>query len=341
MLNLDYAQIATELTQLTREADLNEYKAKFFGKEGVITKSYQQLRQLDSEAKAALGQEINITKQKLENLFQEYKKQLLAAELNAKLTREAIDVTLPARPESTGALHPITATSNQLISILSHLGFQLVDGPELEDDEHNFDSLNIPPLHPARLMHDTFYLDSNVSGATLLRTHTSNVQIRAMRGLKPPFRLMSVGRVYRCDDDQTHTPMFHQFEGIAVGEAVTMAELRYTLSMLINEFFGVGEVPMRFRPSFFPFTEPSAEVDIACRRKGNEITIGAGDQWLEVLGCGMIHPNVLANVGIDPQRYQGFAFGMGVERLAMLKFGIPDLRTFFTGDQRWLSYYGQ
>jgi phenylalanyl-tRNA synthetase alpha chain len=224
----------------------------------------------------------------------------------------------------------------EITAIFAELGFSVAEGPDIEDDEHNFTALNIPETHPARQMHDTFYL----SGGQVLRTHTSPVQIRTMRAGKPPFRCIAPGSTYRCDSDQTHTPMFHQVEGFVIDKNIHMGHLKGCLIAFLKAFFELDDVPVRFRPSFFPFTEPSAEVDIGCKRGKTELVIGAGDDWLEVLGCGMVHPNVLRNCGIDPDEWQGFAFGMGVERLAMLKYGIPDLRTFFDADIRWLQHYG-
>ena len=234
----------------------------------------------------------------------------------------------------------MTQVIEEITAIFADMGFAVAEGPDIESDEYNFDKLNIPESHPARQMHDTFYLQGNGDGKTLLRTHTSPVQIRTMQGGKPPFRFIAPGSTYRCDSDLTHTPMFHQVEGFVIDKGIHMGHLKGCLIEFLKAFFELDEVPVRFRPSFFPFTEPSAEVDIGCKRSKDELKIGAGEDWLEVLGCGMVHANVLKNCGLDPNEWQGFAFGMGVERLAMLKYGIPDLRTFFDSDTRWLSHYG-
>ena len=266
--------------------------------------------------------------------------ELAALELNARLASEKIDVTLPARPSVQGKIHPVTQVIEEITAIFADMGFAVAEGPDIETDDYNFDKLNIPESHPARRMHDTFYLQGNGDGKALLRTHTSPVQIRTMQGGKPPFRFIAPGSTYRCDSDLTHTPMFHQIEGFVIDKGINMGHLKGCLIEFLKAFFELDEVPVRFRPSFFPFTEPSAEVDIGCKRSRDELKIGAGDDWLEVLGCGMVHPNVLKNCNLDPNEWQGFAFGMGVERLAMLKYGIPDLRTFFDSDTRWLSHYG-
>jgi phenylalanyl-tRNA synthetase alpha chain len=250
-------------------------------------------------------------------------------------------MTLPARPTHEGRLHPITQATQEICTILGDMGFEVVEGPEIEDDFHNFTALNIPEEHPARQLMDTFYLPGLRDGRPLLlRTHTSSVQIRTLLQRKPPLRILSLGRVFRSDFDQTHTPNFHQVEGLVIEKNITMAHLKGCLTEFCQAFFNVHDLPMRFRPNYFPFTEPSAEVDIGFSRAEGRLQIGPGDQWLEVLGCGMVHPNVLRHCGLDPDEYQGFAFGMGIERLAMLKFGIPDLRAFYEADQRWLMHYG-
>ncbi len=258
-----------------------------------------------------------------------------------RLAGERVDVTLPARPESEGRIHPVSQTIDEIVQIFGEMGFKVAEGPDIEDDFHNFTALNIPESHPARQMHDTFYLPEQADGSRLvLRTHTSPVQIRHMRNNKPPIRIIAPGRTYRCDSDMTHSPMFHQVEGLVVDETTHMGHLKGCLIDFCRTYFGVAELPVRFRPSFFPFTEPSAELDIGCSRAGGELKIGQGSDWLEILGCGMVHPKVLSMSGIDPTRYQGFAFGMGIERIAMLKYGIPDLRTFYEADLRWLKHYG-
>jgi phenylalanyl-tRNA synthetase alpha chain len=261
--------------------------------------------------------------------------------LDAVVAADRVDITLPVRPEREGRLHPISQTFDEIIAIFGEMGFAVAEGPDIEDDFHNFTALNIPPEHPARQMHDTFYLPEKEDGERLLlRTHTSPVQIRTMQSSEPPLRIIVPGRTYRCDSDMTHTPMFHQVEGLIVDETTHMGHLKGCLIEFCRAYFEVDDVPVRFRPSYFPFTEPSAEVDIGCSRAGGELKIGEGDDWLEILGCGMVHPKVLAACGVDPEKYQGFAFGMGIERIAMLKYGIPDLRTFFDADLRWLRHYG-
>ncbi len=263
--------------------------------------------------------------------------------MDERLKTERIDVTLPPRPEGEGRLHPISQTLDEIVAIFGEMGFRVAEGPDIEDDFHNFTALNIPPEHPARQMHDTFYIegrDGSGPGGMVLRTHTSPVQIRAMKATQPPLRVIAPGRTYRCDFDMTHSPMFHQVEGLVVDEHTHMGHLKGCLIEFCRAFFGVADLPVRFRPSYFPFTEPSAEVDIGCSRAGGELKLGAGGDWLEILGCGMVHPKVLQLSGVDPARYQGFAFGMGIERIAMLKYGIPDLRTFYEADLRWLRHYG-
>ena len=244
-------------------------------------------------------------------------------------------------PLAEGRIHPVSQVSDEITEIFADMGFSIAEGPDIETDFNNFTALNIPPEHPARQDHDTFYFAPSADGTRpLLRTHTSPVQIRTMLKEKPPLRIIAPGRVYRCDSDQTHTPMFHQVEGLVIDEETHLGHLKWVLEEFCKAFFEVPEVKMRFRASHFPFTEPSMEVDIGYSRKGDEIRIGEGDQWLEILGCGMVHPNVLRNVGLDPERYQGFAFGLGIDRIAMLKYGMPDLRAFFAGDLRWLKHYG-
>jgi phenylalanyl-tRNA synthetase alpha chain len=259
----------------------------------------------------------------------------------ARLAAERLDVTLPARERPEGRIHPVSQVTEEITAIFADMGFAVAEGPDVEDDWHNFGALNFPTGHPAREMHDTFFLEAEKDGAPLLlRTHTSPVQIRTMVSGKPPFRIIAPGRTYRRDSDMTHTPMFHQVEGLVIDRAIHMGHLKGCLTDFVRAFFERDAVPVRFRPSFFPFTEPSAEVDIGCRRSKDELVIGEGSDWLEILGCGMVHPNVLAAVGHDPEEWQGFAFGMGIDRVAMLKYGIPDLRTFFEADLRWLRHYG-
>src|SRR5690606_14385946 len=252
-----------------------------------------------------------------------------------------VDITLPHRPQPDGRIHPISQTMDELIDIFGEMGFSVAEGPDIEDDWHNFEALNIPAEHPARQEMDTFYLRERPDGSRpVLCTHTSPVQIRTMEKMQPPIRIIAPGRTYRSDHDATHSPMFHQVEGLLIDESTHMGHLKGCLIEFCRAFFEVSDLPVRFRPSHFPFTEPSAEVDIGCSREGGTLKIGSGGDWLEILGCGMVHPKVLANCGIDPTRYQGFAFGMGIERIAMLKYGIPDLRTMYDSDLRWLRHYG-
>ena len=322
-------------------AALEQIRVEALGKKGEISLLMKGLGGLSPDARREQGARLNEVKDAVAAAIEGRKAALAEAELEKKLATERVDVTLPARPEAQGRLHPISQTIDEIVAIFGEMGFKVAEGPDIEDDFHNFTALNIPPEHPARQMHDTFYLageDSTVG--KVLRTHTSPVQVRTMRSAGPPIRIIAPGRTYRSDSDMTHTPMFHQVEGLVIDETSHMGHLKGCLIEFCRAFFGVSDLPVRFRPSFFPFTEPSAEVDIGCSRKGGELKIGAGDDWLEILGCGMVHPKVLAMCDIDPTRYQGFAFGMGIERIAMLKYGIPDLRTFFEADLRWLRHYG-
>jgi phenylalanyl-tRNA synthetase alpha chain len=302
----------------------------------------KQLGGMDPEARKAAGQQLNAIKDAVQDAIEQRKAVLAEAELEQRLERETIDVSLPARPREIGHIHPISRTVEEMIAIFGELGFEVAEGPHVEDDFHNFSALNIPPEHPARQEHDTFYLEGRAHDGErkVLRTHTSPVQIRSMRTHAPPLRVIVPGRTFRSDDDATHSPMFHQIEGLVVGKEITFAHLKGTLIAFCEAFFGVSDLPARFRPSYFPFTEPSAEMDIGCSKKDGRLTIGGGEDWLEILGCGMVHPKVLENCGIDPNEWQGYAFGMGIERVAMLKYGIPDLRTFFESDLRWLRHYG-
>jgi phenylalanyl-tRNA synthetase alpha chain len=299
------------------------------------------LGRMDPEDRRVMGAALNAVKDDVAAALDARKNAFETAALNARLESERVDVSLPVRSESQGALHPISQTIDEVVAIFGQMGFELAEGPDIEDDFHNFTALNFPPGHPARDMHDTFFLPQREDGSRhVLRTHTSPVQIRTMQTRKPPIRVICLGRTYRCDSDMTHTPMFHQIEGLVIDSETNMGHLKGCLKEFIEAYFEVENVPMQFRPSFFPFTEPSAEVDIGCSRKNGELKIGEGDSWLEILGCGMVHPNVLKACGYDPNEVQGFAFGMGLERIAMLKYGIPDLRTFFDSDLRWLRHYG-
>ena len=320
---------------------LEQIRVEALGKKGEVSLLMRGLAGLDPEARREAGQRLNAVKDALSAAIEARKALLGEAALDAKLAGERVDVTLPPRPESEGRIHAVSQTIDEIVAIFGEMGFQVAEGPDIEDDFHNFTALNIPESHPARQMHDTFYLPERADGTRLvLRTHTSPVQVRHMQTHKPPIRIIAPGRTYRCDSDMTHSPMFHQVEGLVVDETTHMGHLKGCLIDFCRAYFGVAELPVRFRPSFFPFTEPSAELDIGCSRAGGELKIGQGDDWLEILGCGMVHPKVLAMCGIDPARYQGFAFGMGIERIAMLKYGIPDLRTFYDSDLRWLKHYG-
>ncbi len=330
-----------EIEAAPSAGELEAIRIASLGKKGEIAQRMKALGALPLEEKRAAGQALNALKDRIEAALEAAKAKLAATALAAELAAETIDLTLPARPESEGRIHPVSQTIDEIIAIFGEMGFAFAAGPDIEDDFHNFTALNIPPDHPARQMQDTFYLPPDETGAQkVLRTHTSPVQIRTMLSQKPPIRIICPGRTYRCDSDMTHSPMFHQVEGLVIDETTHMGHLRGCLTDFLRAFFGIDDLKVRFRASYFPFTEPSAEVDIGCDRSGGKLILGAGSDWLEILGCGMVHPKVLANCGIDPARYQGFAFGMGIERIAMLKYGIPDLRTFYDGDLRWLRHYG-
>jgi len=308
---------------------LDEVRVRYLGKKGQVTQRLKSLGDLPAEERRQSGQAVNRVKQAIADAIDQRKVALEEAALAVSVEAERVDVTLPGRGELPGAIHPITRTMQRIESLFRQVGFAVAEGPEIEDDYHNFEALNVPPDHPARAMQDTFYVDA---GRLLLRTHTSPVQIRVMEGRQPPIRVIAPGRVYRCDSDRTHSPMFHQVEGLYVAEDVSFGDLRADLQGFLNAFFET-QLRLRFRPSYFPFTEPSAEVDIDGR------DLGTGDDWMEVLGCGMVHPNVLEAVDIDPERYTGYAFGMGVERLAMLRYGVDDLRLFFDNDLRFLRQF--
>lgn len=320
---------------------LEAARLALLGKKGSLSLLMRELGKMSPDERKEAGQALNALKESAQTVFDARKAALAAEALAIRLAEEAIDVTLPARAETTGRIHPISQTIDEVTAIFAQMGFEVAEGPDIEDDFHNFTALNFPAGHPARLMHDTFFFDEKEDGSRpLLRTHTSPVQVRTMLAQEPPIRIIAPGRTYRSDSDMTHTPMFHQVEGLAIDKATNMGHLKGCLIEFVRTYFEKDDVPVRFRPSFFPFTEPSVEVDIGCSRKGGELKIGEGDDWLEILGAGMVHPNVLRNCGVDPDIYQGFAFGMGIERIAMLKYGIPDLRTFFDADMRWLRHYG-
>lgn len=314
---------------------LEQVRIRYLGKKGLFTQKMKALGRLSQEERPVVGKVINQARETFQRSLEERRQALEQARLDARLKSESIDVTLPGRGQRPGGLHPVTRTLQRIESLFASVGFQTAQGPEIEDDYHNFEALNIPAHHPARAMHDTFYIDQH----TLLRTHTSPVQIRVMESGQPPFRVIAPGRVYRCDSDLTHTPMFHQVEGFLVDEGVSFADLRGILDQFLKRFFE-QDVQIRFRPSYFPFTEPSAEVDVSCVMCGGKGCRVCGKSgWLEVMGCGMIHPKVFEAVGIDGDRYTGFAFGLGVERLAMLRYGIGDLRLFFENDLRFLEQF--
>ncbi len=318
--------------------DLQNIKTEFFGKNGQITQQFKSLGSLDPAKRKEFASNLNKIKDDLTHQLEQKNLEIETNEINDKLKNEKVDVTLPFRPDRQGKIHPVSQVIDEISSIFSEIGFSVAEGPDVETEYNNFTALNTPEEHPARDMHDTFYLEENKR--LLLRTHTSPVQIRTMLSSKPPFRIIVPGRTYRCDSDQTHAPMFHQLEGLHIDKGITMGHLKGCLDYFIKEFFEVKNIKMRFRPSHFPFTEPSAEVDIGYKIEKGKIVIGEGDKWLEVLGCGMVHPNVLKNVKIDTKKFQGFAFGIGIDRLAMLKYGINDLRAFFEADYRWLSHFG-
>jgi phenylalanyl-tRNA synthetase alpha chain len=345
----DIAKLKAELTAAIAAAQsldaLEGVRVDALGKKGRLTELMKTLGGLAPEERKERGQALNDLKNDIAGRIERRKAELGDAQLDARLAAETVDVTLPPRPERAGRIHPITQAMDEVVAILGDIGFAVAEGPDIEDDWYNFTALNIPPDHPARQEHDTFYLPGERESPggparVVLRTHTSPVQIRTMLARKPPLRIIVPGRTYRCDSDATHSPMFHQIEGLAIDEATHMGHLKGCLVEFCRAYFGIDDLPVRFRASYFPFTEPSAEVDIGCTRAGGEFRIGHGDDWLEILGCGMVNPKVLENCGIDPGRYQGFAFGLGVERIAMLKYGIPDLRTFYESDVRWLNHYG-
>lgn len=330
----------SQVENATSMDELEEVRIRTLGKKGALTQILRGLGQVSAEERPGLGVLANEIKDSFNQAWEARRDQLKKAALETRLAAERWDVTLPGRERPVGSIHPITRTLEEIIALFTPMGFPPASGPEVEDDWYNFGALNIPDDHPAREMHDTFYLPNAADGGTrLLRTHTSSVQVHFMENRQPPIRMIAPGKVFRCDSDITHTPMFHQVEGILVDEGVHFGQLKGVLSTFLVHFFE-RELPVRFRPSFFPFTEPSAEADMGClfcQGKGCRICKQTG--WIEILGCGMIHPNVLTNVRIDPERYAGFAFGMGVERLAMLKYGIGDLRTFFENDVRFLRQH--
>ena len=341
----DYDKLKNEVLIKIKEAnsldDLENLRVQVLGKKGSITSLMKQLGSLEPDKRREVGQILNSLQKNIIESIDNKKSSLEETYLNEKLKNESLDITLPTRPENIGRIHPLSKTMDEVISIFAQMGFTVAEGPDIESDFYNFTALNIPQEHPARQEHDTFYFNEDENGERkVLRTHTSPVQIRTMEKLKPPLRVIVPGRTYRSDHDATHSPMFHQCEGLVIGDKLNMSHLKGCLIDFCRIFFGVDDLPVRFRPSYFPFTEPSAEVDIGCSRKSGELIIGEGDEWLEILGSGMVNPRVLQNCGLDPNEHQGFAFGMGLERVAMLKYGIPDLRPFFDSDLRWMKHYG-
>ncbi len=329
------------LSKLRKKLDIseiNQIKSELFGKNGLISTQFKKIGTIAESERKKFASDLNIIKDELQDLISSKINELESAEINKKLEKEKIDITLPERSFVRGKIHPVSQTIDEISSIFSEIGFSVEEGPDVENEYNNFTALNTPENHPARDMHDTFYLDEKKQ--KLLRTHTSPVQIRTMLKDKPPFKIIAPGRTYRSDSDQTHSPMFHQVEGLHIDKNINMGHLKGCLNYFIKEFFEVDKIKMRFRPSHFPFTEPSAEVDIGYEMKDGKIIIGEGNQWLEILGCGMVHPNVLKNVKVDPTKFQGYAFGIGIDRLAMLKYGINDLRAFFDCDYRWLNHFG-
>jgi len=325
------------------EALLEEVRLAALGKKGEISALMASLGKMEPDQRRAAGAMLNVLRDEIDAALRARKAALGDAALDARLQAEWLDVTLPARPRRSGTIHPVSQVMEELTAIFADMGFAVAEGPQVESDWFNFDALNIPPEHPARQEHDTFFLHRDADDPRpphVLRTHTSPVQIRAMTEQGAPIRVIAPGRVYRMDMDQTHTPMFHQVEGLAIDRNISMANLKWVLEEFCRAFFEVPSVELRFRASHFPFTEPSAEVDIRCSWEGGQLKIGQGDKWMEILGSGMVHPKVLAAAGVDPTQWQGFAFGMGIDRIAMLKYGIPDLRAFFESDLRWLRHYG-
>jgi phenylalanyl-tRNA synthetase alpha chain len=336
-------QILTDIDAADSETSLEVVRVAALGRKGTVSALLATLGTMTPEERKTQGPLFNGLKDRVTAAISSRKRGLKEVALNERLSAEAVDVTLPVRdaPVETGRIHPISEVTDELTAIFADMGFAVAEGPDIETDDYNFTKLNFPQDHPARDMHDTFFFNPKPDGSRLLlRTHTSPVQVRTMLTQAPPIRVIIPGRTYRCDSDQTHTPMFHQVEGLVIDKQSHLGHLKWILAEFCKAFFEVDDVKMRFRPSFFPFTEPSLEVDIQCRRDKGEIRFGEGDDWLEILGCGMVHPNVLKFCGLDPDEYQGFAWGMGIDRIAMLKYGMPDLRAFFEADVRWISHYG-
>ena len=346
-MNAQIQDLATDLNAriaaASGEAELEAIRVEALGKKGSISALLATLGQMSPEERKEKGPQINGLKNEVAAAIEKRRETLKAEALEKRLAGEILDITLPLRPAptATGRIHPVSQVVDEITAIFSDMGFSIAEGPDIETDYYNFTALNFPEGHPAREMHDTFFFEPGPDGTRkLLRTHTSPVQIRTMETQEPPIRVVMPGRTYRNDSDQTHTPMFHQVEGLVIDKSSHIGQLRWVLEEFLKAFFEVDSVTLRFRPSFFPFTEPSMEVDVQCDRSGNEVKIGQGSDWLEILGCGMVHPNVIRNAGLDPEVYQGFAWGMGIDRIAMLKYGMPDLRAFFDADKRWIDHYG-
>ena len=340
----DFRELETEIKKasdkFTNIESINEFRIKFLGKKGIISLEMKELASLSGDERKQHAEKLNKIKDSVLEIIASKTEELNSKELEKKLNSETLDITL-STSKSYGTIHPISQVIEEVITIFGDLDFFVAEGPEVETDYNNFTALNTSEHHPARQMHDTFYVETETDGMpNVLRTHTSPVQIRSMLKQKPPIRLIAPGKTFRCDNDQTHSPMFHQVEGLVIDQESNMSHLKGCLEIFLKTFFETDKLNMRFRPSHFPFTEPSAEVDIGYKKKGNQLIIGEGEDWLEILGCGMVHPNVLENVNINSNEYQGYAFGMGIERLAMLKYGISDLRTFFDSDLRWNKHYG-
>jgi phenylalanyl-tRNA synthetase alpha chain len=334
------AELSARIGVAEAEA-LEALRVEALGKQGSISGLLKSLGGMSPDERREQGPLINGVRDRVSAAIAARKQALDEAALTARLESERLDLSLPPAPRRKGGVHPTMQVMDEMVAIFAEMGFAVAEGPDVEDDFHNFTALNFPPKHPAREMHDTFFFNPGPDGdRKLLRTHTSPVQVRTMMSQKPPIRIIVPGRTYRMDSDATHTPMFHQMEGLVIDRDIHMGHLKWTLETFVARFFEVDGVTARFRPHHFPFTEPSAEMDIQCDRSGGELKIGQGTDWLEILGCGMVHPNVLKACGIDPDEYQGFAFGLGADRLAMLKYGIPDLRDMFASDTRWLAHYG-
>ena len=341
----DIEKLSEELAAAVAAAEdleaLEEVRIRALGRKGEVTALMKGLGGMTADERKTAGPALNTLKDRIGSDIEARREALKDRELESRLAGESLDLTLPVRPQAAGRIHPVSQVTDELTAIFADMGFTVAEGPDVETDFYNFTALNIPPEHPARQMHDTFYLESAPgTEAMCLRTHTSPVQIRHMQAEPPPHRIIVPGRTYRCDSDQTHTPMFHQVEGLVVDRDIHLGHLKGCLEGFARAFFEIDNLRMRFRPSHFPFTEPSAELDIGCSYEGGELRIGEGEDWLEILGCGMVHPRVLEYSGVDSSQWQGFAFGMGIDRIAMLKYGIPDLRAFFECDLRWLEHYG-